>query len=108
MLAAIVLIITGFEEASNLSPWTSGVVLAPIVVSGVTWILFLLYERHITKDTKNAIPVEPIRVWHFKEPVFPWRFCQSRVIVSVIAFVTLIIGAPVSILTNTCLGTLSF
>ncbi|KAF2657865.1 putative multidrug resistance protein fnx1 [Lophiostoma macrostomum CBS 122681] len=90
MLVAVTLLITGFEEASDFSPWTSAGVLAPIVVSGVAWILFLVYERHVT-PAKRAT-----------EPVFPWRFCTSRTIVGLLGnsfilgtiFITLVIQIP--------------
>lgn len=72
MLAALTLIITGFEEASNFSPWTSAKVLAPILISAPLWIAFLIYERSVTLKDNNK-----------PEPVFPWRFCASRIIIGI-------------------------
>ncbi|ORY12828.1 putative multidrug resistance protein fnx1 [Clohesyomyces aquaticus] len=69
LLVALTLLITGFENASDFSPWTSARVLAPILLSIPFCVIFIFYERWITlKDG-----VHP-------EPVFPWRFCKSRVI----------------------------
>ncbi|ORY17866.1 putative multidrug resistance protein fnx1 [Clohesyomyces aquaticus] len=71
MLLALTLVITGFEEASNFSRWTSAVVLAPLIISALAWMMFLGYERYITvNDTES-------------EPVFPWRFCTNGAIVGI-------------------------
>ncbi|KAF2643545.1 putative multidrug resistance protein fnx1 [Massarina eburnea CBS 473.64] len=72
MLTAIILLITGFEEASNFSPWSSAEVLAPMLISMVVWIAFFFFERMLT-----------LRATEFPEPVFPWRFCTSRVIMGI-------------------------
>jgi hypothetical protein len=69
MLASITLLITGFEEASNFSPWKSAQVLALILISIPCIVAFILYERRVTIKDNN----EP-------EPVFPWRFCIDRVV----------------------------
>jgi hypothetical protein len=73
MLVAVTLLITGFEKASDFSPWTSAGVLAPIIISGVAWVLFLVYEKQVTPAS------------HPVEPVFPWRFCTSRTIIGLFA-----------------------
>jgi len=73
MLVGILLLIIGFEEASNFSSWTSAKALAPILVSLPILLGFLFFERHITlRDSKSI------------EPVFPWRFCADRVIVGIL------------------------
>jgi hypothetical protein len=69
MLTGILLLITGFEEASNFTPWVSARVLAPILSSSPVFVIFVCYERFVT-----------LRKSHPIEPVFPWRFCRSRVI----------------------------
>ncbi|KAF2248052.1 putative multidrug resistance protein fnx1 [Trematosphaeria pertusa] len=73
MLVALTLLITGFEEASNFMPWISAQVLAPILVSLLAWVAFLSYERAVTSRGNNR-----------PEPVFPWRFCTSRVIMGIL------------------------
>jgi hypothetical protein len=73
MLATFTLLITGFEQASNFIPWRSAEVLTPILVAVPLLIAFLLYERYITRKTSGLV-----------EPVFPWRFCTSRVIMGVL------------------------
>jgi hypothetical protein len=73
MLTGILLLITGFEEASDFSPWVSARVLAPILVSVPVFVVFFCYERFITlRESKQT------------EPVFPWRFCCSRVIIGIL------------------------
>lgn len=76
MLVALTLLITGFEEASNFMPWISAQVLAPILVSLLAWVAFLSYERAVTSRGNNR-----------PEPVFPWRFCTSRVIMGILMYV---------------------
>ncbi|KAF2690332.1 putative multidrug resistance protein fnx1 [Lentithecium fluviatile CBS 122367] len=74
MLASITLLITGFEEASNFSPWKSAQVLALILVSIPCILAFLFYERMVTIKDKTG-----------PEPVFPWRFCVNRVVMGLFA-----------------------
>ncbi|KAF2736979.1 putative multidrug resistance protein fnx1 [Polyplosphaeria fusca] len=74
MLAGITLLITGFEEASNFAPWTSARVLGPLLISLPAWIGFLATERQVTLSGSDR-----------PEPVFPWRFCASRVVMGVFA-----------------------
>lgn len=73
MLATITLLITGFEEASNFEPWRSAQVLAPILISGPFLVAFLFYERFLTLKRNSTL-----------EPVFPWRFCTSKVIMGIL------------------------
>ncbi|KAL9116207.1 MAG: hypothetical protein Q9227_000578 [Pyrenula ochraceoflavens] len=79
MLAALALIIAGFEDASSFSPWKSAKVLAPIIVSVFVFVAFLVHERIVTLRGSNR-----------PEPVLPWRLLTSRVIVGIIlnAFLT--------------------
>jgi hypothetical protein len=72
MLVALVLLITGFEQASNFSSWTSARVLAPILLSAPAWVTFILYERYLTK--KDGVT----------EAVLPWRFCRNRMIIGLL------------------------
>jgi hypothetical protein len=67
LLGASVLLVAAFENAGLRHPWKSALVAAMLAVSGVLWICFFLQEWKITRD-------EGVR-----EPVFPWRFIQSRV-----------------------------
>lgn len=72
MLIGIILLITGFEEASDFLPWASAQVLAPILVAIPVLVAFFCYERFITLHESKQT-----------EPVFPWRFCRNRVIMGI-------------------------
>ncbi|KAI0809868.1 putative multidrug resistance protein fnx1 [Xylaria sp. FL0064] len=67
-LASLALLITGLEEAASLLDWKSPRVLGPLVPSGLSWLLFFLSQWHISQPG------------HSKQPVFPWHFCQNRVV----------------------------
>lgn len=73
MLAGILLLITGFEEASNFAPWVSARTLAPILIAVPVFGAFFLYERHVTILRIKSV-----------EPVFPWRFCTNRVVMGIL------------------------
>jgi hypothetical protein len=68
MLAILILVIAGFEEASNFNSWRSPQVVIPLVVAAPLLLAFLVYERQIT--IRDDV----------KEPVLPWRFCKNRVL----------------------------
>ena len=70
MLAAIIFLITGFEEASNGSSWKSAQVLALILMALPCIVALLWYERRVTLKGDDK-----------PQPVFPWRFCTNRVII---------------------------
>ena len=73
MLIPMMLIIVGFEEASNLAPWISANFLAPLLISIPCWLVFLAYERRITLSNSASA-----------EPVLPWRLIQNRVVLGII------------------------
>lgn len=73
LLAAMTLHITGFQQAANLYEWTSAEVLAPLLVSAFFWVAFLTSQWYVTKPQRG------------RDPVFPWRFCQNRVVMGIIA-----------------------
>ncbi|KAF2106036.1 putative efflux pump antibiotic resistance protein [Lophiotrema nucula] len=74
MLIGIALLITGFQGASNFAPWRSARVLVPLLVSLPAWIVFMGNERLVTLRGSDR-----------PEPVFPWRFCKSRVVMGIFA-----------------------
>ncbi|KAK0625390.1 putative multidrug resistance protein fnx1 [Bombardia bombarda] len=90
MLVAIALLITGLEEASTLLSWVEKTVLAPICVAAVVWVAFFLHQRWTTRRQDSGVSLS--------EPVFPWRFCENRIILGLIisSFMT---GA----VSNTCI-----
>ncbi|OTB06974.1 hypothetical protein M426DRAFT_257371 [Hypoxylon sp. CI-4A] len=66
MFTALALLISGLEQAATLLRWTSATVIAPICVSAVVWVAFFASQWYFTHPRSRV------------EPVFPWRFCQSR------------------------------
>ncbi|KAJ3574510.1 hypothetical protein NPX13_g4335 [Xylaria arbuscula] len=72
MLLALALVITGLNEASSTLMWISGTVLAPIIVSAFAWAAFLLCQWWYAR---SGSPIQS---------VFPWSFCQSRLVMGII------------------------
>lgn len=67
LLVATLFLVAALEEANTQYPWKSGFVISLLVISGIAWSLFLVWERRVTLKMKR------------QEPVFPWRFAQNRV-----------------------------
>lgn len=67
LLIATVFLVAALEEAGTRFPWRSPFVITLLTVSGVLWVVFLAWERKVTRASR------------LREPVFPWRFIQSRV-----------------------------
>ncbi|KAI0904704.1 putative multidrug resistance protein fnx1 [Ustulina deusta] len=88
LVSSLVLIITGFEEAASALSWVSGSALGPILASLVTSVAFLISQRHVS------------RAGSLREPVFPWHFCKSRVVIGLFlnAFTTGAVGVTCIIL----------
>lgn len=73
LLAATVLLVCALEEAGIDYQWSSALVITFFVVAGLLWIVFSIWERHVTNDHKQ------------QEPVFPWRFVKSRVFIGMLS-----------------------
>ncbi|KAH6865804.1 MFS multidrug transporter-like protein [Alternaria rosae] len=67
MLGTLVLLATGLQQASLDYEWSSNKVLPLLVVSAPFAIAFFTWQWYATQRRTNP------------EPVFPWRFCQSRI-----------------------------
>ena len=67
LLVATLALVAALEEAGLDFGWKSSFVITLIVVSGVLWIAFVFWERHVTLGSGVI------------EPVFPWRLLTSRV-----------------------------
>ncbi|KAI4611836.1 uncharacterized protein J4E87_010438 [Alternaria ethzedia] len=67
MLGTLVLLATGLQQASLNYAWSSNKVLPLLVVSAPFAVAFFTWQWYITQRRTNP------------EPVFPWRFCQSRI-----------------------------
>ncbi|VUC24636.1 unnamed protein product [Clonostachys rosea] len=81
LLTATVLLVAALEEADVHYPWKSAFVITLLTISGLAWIGFLLWERHMTQHAKVC------------EPVFPWRFIESRVLLGMILS-AIFLGGP--------------
>ncbi|KAI9842654.1 MAG: hypothetical protein M1837_007021 [Sclerophora amabilis] len=84
LLAASLLLVTALEEAGIRYPWRSALVITFLVVSGILWITFVAWEHRVTRAASA------------QEPVFPWRFFQSRVRIGMILS-TFLVGAPFTV-----------
>ncbi|KAL8724486.1 MAG: hypothetical protein Q9166_007920 [cf. Caloplaca sp. 2 TL-2023] len=83
LLTATVLLVAALEEAGTRFSWRSPFVIILLIASGLLWMVFLTWERHVTKAESHI----------HREPVFPFRFIESRVWVGMMlnAF---FLGAP--------------
>ncbi|KAJ5713108.1 MFS general substrate transporter [Penicillium malachiteum] len=67
LTAATVLVAAGLNEANEEFSWRSAFTITVLVLSGLMWIFFTLWERRVTLKATLV------------EPVFPWRFFKNRV-----------------------------
>ncbi|KAI0101375.1 drug resistance transporter [Nemania sp. FL0031] len=72
MLLALALLITGLNEAASTLTWISGAVLAPIIISAFAWAAFLICQWWYARSGSSI------------QSVFPWRFCQSRLVMGIV------------------------
>ncbi|KAH6634688.1 major facilitator superfamily domain-containing protein [Chaetomium sp. MPI-SDFR-AT-0129] len=83
-LAASVLLVFALEQAGVAYPWDSAPVIAAFVLSGVLWIVFVVWERSVSlrgqKKEKGVVC----------EPLFPWRLACDRFVLGLLlnAFLT--------------------
>lgn len=76
LLIATLFLVTALEEADVNYPWKSAFVITLLTISGLCWIAFLIWSRRITLKQRSL-----------REPVFPWRFVQNRVMVGMLLYV---------------------
>lgn len=67
LIVATTFLVAALQEAGGTFAWNSPFVIALLVISGVMWIFFILWERKVTLDMSLS------------EPVFPWRLMKSRI-----------------------------
>ncbi|KAJ6007267.1 MFS general substrate transporter [Penicillium herquei] len=72
LLAATLLLVAGLDEADEEFSWQSAFTIAVLTISGILWIIFAVWERWVTLRAGTM------------EPVFPWRFFQNRVWISML------------------------
>ncbi|KAJ2971514.1 hypothetical protein NUW58_g9397 [Xylaria curta] len=81
LLLATVFLVSALEEAGKHYPWKSAFIITFLIISGLSWIAFFIWERRVTLQG------------NVREPVFPWRFVQSRVWIGMLLN-ALFLGAP--------------
>ncbi|MCJ1349663.1 hypothetical protein MMC31_007904 [Peltigera leucophlebia] len=81
LLSGSLLLATALLEASNRFSWSSGGTISLLVVSGLSWICFFLWEWYITGQNGK------------QEPVFPWRFVHDRSFMGML-ITTFLVGVP--------------
>jgi hypothetical protein len=75
LVAAMILTLTGLEQAASTLDWTAAKTLAPLCTSVVPWAAFLARQYAVTSERS---PVEPI---------FPWRFFHNRIFLGLLGCV---------------------
>lgn len=73
LLAASIFLVTALQNEGTSFQWSSGISVAFLVVSGVSWIALGGWEWFISRRESSEETT--------LEPVFPWRFLKSRVYV---------------------------
>lgn len=76
LLAAIVLMICALEEAGIRFAWSSPMIIAFLVIAGVLFIIFFIWQWIITRREDE------------REPLFPWRFVTNRQLFGIFLYVT--------------------
>ncbi len=74
LLSATVFLVTALEEAGTRYKWNSTFVVAVLVLSAISWVLFLTWSKRVS--CKEGA----------QEPIFPWRLVQSRILVGLLAY----------------------
>ena len=67
VLSANLLLITSLQVGGSQYPWNSPLIATCLVLSGVFWVFFFLWERYTTRKAKIC------------EPVFSWKFFRNRI-----------------------------
>ncbi|KAI0132948.1 drug resistance transporter EmrB/QacA subfamily [Xylariales sp. AK1849] len=90
LLASSVLIVFGFEEAGSRYSWASAAILSTLIIGGVLFLGFLLWEHLIGRPSS------------VQEPIFPLRLMKDRVFAGLMLvafftgppFMTVLINLP--------------
>jgi hypothetical protein len=76
LLAASVLLIFALESGGTRYPWSSGAVISTLVLSGLSWITFTVWEIYLE------------RAQSVSEPIFPMGLLRNRQLASMTLYVT--------------------
>lgn len=71
VLAASVFVITALQEGNLQYQWSSGLIVSFLVISGIFWVAFLVWEWAVSRSD-----------WKL-EPMLPWRLTQNRIFMGV-------------------------
>ncbi|OJJ46498.1 hypothetical protein ASPZODRAFT_166742 [Penicilliopsis zonata CBS 506.65] len=90
LLASCVLVIVAIEEAGISYAWDSALVIACLVIAGILFLLFIAWQWYLDHTQSQ------------REPIFPWQFVKTRVLMGIylnallsgVPFVTLVIELP--------------
>ncbi|KAH6855892.1 major facilitator superfamily transporter [Chaetomium sp. MPI-CAGE-AT-0009] len=77
-LAASVLLVFALEQAGVEYPWRSAPIIVCFVLSGIFWMVFIGWERALSRKASSC------------EPMFPWRLACNRFVLGLLlnAFLT--------------------
>jgi MFS family permease len=78
LLLATLSLVAAVEEAGTSHGWRSALVITLMILAGLLWVLFLLWERYVTRGETVLGAIEP---------VFPWRFTKNRVWMGMLMYV---------------------
>ncbi|KAI2468606.1 putative multidrug resistance protein fnx1 [Annulohypoxylon bovei var. microspora] len=81
LLVATVSLAAGFQEAGSRFPWKSAYVISLLTISGLLWIVLLLWERRVTLAGGS------------QEPVLPWRLLTDRAMTGIL-LIFFMVGGP--------------
>lgn len=71
-LAASILLVFALQQAGIVYPWNSGPIISTFVISGVLWVVFLVWQRKLSLAGGIC------------EPVFPWRLACNRFVLGLL------------------------
>ncbi|KAI8952024.1 putative multidrug resistance protein fnx1 [Xylaria longipes] len=83
ILFATLALTAAFEEADKRFPWRSAYVITLLTLSGLLWIILIVWERYVTLS--NTI----------REPILPWRFLLNREMMGILLNFILLGGPTV-------------
>ena len=72
LLSASILLVVVLEQTEIQYEWSSPFAIVVLIVSALSWIGFLAWSWKVTRSEGRC------------EPIFPWRFMQSRVCIGLL------------------------
>lgn len=85
LLGATILLVTALLEGGSEFAWKSGTAISLIILSVILFIVFLVNERLVTRESRR------------QEPVFPWRFLFNRAWMGTL-LISFLSGVPYNII----------